>query len=289
MFNQLTNTLISPRSISEILVYLLRDQLLNQLQLSRILGRFSMLIKGGAMRSSHRLCVETLLLLMLFVSPASAGTVWTDWTSMTLGGRGDSGDGCGIQCLPLGSATGTLNGVTVTYSGEVINKTVVNGTFLGWDPSTSFVGGTVTASPSTVGDIIGLSGIYTQPYGGTGSITFASPIVDPLFAIWSEGDANTLVSFTFNLTPTFEVGGPNALYGGSAISVSGNTVSGYEGNGVVQFTGTYSGLSWSNPAAEYWYGFTIGTNVSAIPEPTSLLLLGTGLGVIGLGAWRKRK
>lgn len=230
-----------------------------------------------------------LLLSMLIAVPASAGTVWTDWTSMSLGGRGDNGDGCGSQCTPLGTASGILNGVLVTYTGEVISQTVINGSFPDWNPSTSFIGGTVTTSPSTVGDIIGLSGIYQRPYGGTGSITFASPIIDPLFAIWSEGDSNTLVSFTFNLTPTFEAGGPNAHYGGSAISVSGNVVSGKEGNGVVQFTGTYSGLSWSNPAAEYWYGFTVGTNVSSVPEPAIMLLLGTGLlGIVGLRRREKK-
>ena len=93
-----------------------------------------------------------------------------------------------------------------------------------------------------------------------------------------------------NVKKLSEAGGINAQYGGSAISVLGNTVSGNGGNGVVQFTGTFSSITWTN-TPEYWYGFTVGMNGGepVIPEPTSLLLLGTGLGVIGLAAWRRKK
>src|SRR2546428_10651132 len=83
------------------------------------------------------------------VVPAFAITVWTNWTSATDG-------------FP-GSATGTLNGVGVTSSGEVI-ASVTTGTSAIWAPNTSFTGGTVTASPRTVGHAIRLRGSFTRPH-----------------------------------------------------------------------------------------------------------------------------
>ncbi len=196
--------------------------------------------------------------------PAAAVTTWTDWTAATAG--------------EPGSAAGTLNGVAVTYTGEVLGNTVTNGSFAAsLAPITSFVGGTVTASPATVGDIITLNGSTL-----TNTITFASPVTDPVIAIWSLGSPGIAASFTFNATPTFEVGGPNVQYGGSAITVSGNTVSGHEGNGVVQFTGTFSSISFTS-TAENFYGFNVGLNgpVAAVPEPGTWALMGIGFAALG--------
>jgi hypothetical protein len=222
------------------------------------------------MKSSDRLLFTfiAMLLSISFALPASAATVWTDWTSLTAGAPG---------------ALGTLNGVAVTYTGEVlVGNTVTNGTAGNWSPNSSFIGGTVTTSPSTFGDIIGLNGST----GGTRTITFGSSIVDPVFAIWSLGSPSVSASFTFSLTPTLEAGGLNSQYGGASITVLGNVVSGNEGNGVVQFNGTYSSFSWTN-TLENWYGFTVGTAVSSVPEPTTMLLL--GFGFVALAGFRKMR
>ena len=72
--------------------------------------------------------------------------------------------------------------------------------------------------------------------GGTtvDTITFSAPVVNPGFSIWSLGSPTIPAKFEFtNATPTFVVGGPNAEYGGGPISVSGNTISGSEGNGTM--------------------------------------------------------
>lgn len=135
-----------------------------------------------------RLIAITALAFWLAPCSALAATSWTDWTGATAGAPG--------------SASGVVAGVGVTYSGE-LDAFVVNGTSPIWLPNSSFIGGTSTASPSIVGDDLRLNGSFT----GTNTITFASLVENPVFAIWSLGSPSIPATFTFNVTPTFEAGG----------------------------------------------------------------------------------
>jgi hypothetical protein len=110
-------------------------------------------------------------------------------------------------------------------------------------------------------------------------------------AIWSLGQRGNNTSFVFSdAIPTFVSGGKSNEFQGSAITVSGNTVSGIEGNGTVQFLGTFSSLSWTNPKFENYYGFTVGiAGPGVVPEPSTYVILIAGMGLIVPLIGRRRR
>ena len=110
---------------------------------------------------------------------------------------------------------------------------------------------------------------------GTDTITFSAPVNDPVIAIWSLGsqppNSDIHAQLVFDLTPTIVAGGPSTEYAGQAITLSGNTVTGFEGNGTIEFLDKgVTSITFTTPVAENWYAFTVGT---AVPEPSTWALM----------------
>jgi PEP-CTERM motif len=218
--------------------------------------------------------VSALLLASCAVSPsaiAHADTIaWTNWSSGTSGNPG--------------SATGTIGSINVTYSGQTSGLTNVPS----WTPASTFTGGVVGNAPPHT-PTIQLEGGSTL----TETISFSSTVVDPIFAIWSLGAPGNAASFDFSSKSgqPFSIlgGGPSAEFGGSALTSTGSVVHGSEGNGLVQFMGSFDSISFTTPNFENYYAFTVGydatltpTPPSSVPEPATLSLFGLGLAAIPL-------
>lgn len=184
------------------------------------------------------------------------------------------------------STTGTItsgsNSVDVTFTGPAGTLTT---NFPSYNPDSSFADGVIVdnapVAANNMRTLVGGSNAIN-------TIAFSTPVIDPVMAIWSLGQPRIPASFVFSdATPMLVAGGPNAEYGGSTISVAGNTVSGVEGNGTVQFLGTYTSISWTNPQAESYYGFDVGI-AGVVPEPAQYGMLMMGLAVAGWVARRRR-
>lgn len=194
------------------------------------------------------------------VSRANAQVTWTSWTA----------DSPGVL---TGTATGMMGSIVVTYHGEVGGGTQINntGSVTAWRET-----GTPLAfggqGPTTTDFVQLIGGTNT----GTNTLTFSSPVNNLFMGIASLGAGGNTAQFNFDTPFTIKSQGAGN-WGGTATSLTqaGNTLFGTEGNGVLQFSGPVSTLSWTNPVSEYYYGITVGT--STVPEPSSIALLGTGL------------
>jgi hypothetical protein len=210
--------------------------------------------------------------LALFASIPTANAAVIDWATW----------GSAVPGSPTGgSAIGTTaGGVTITYTGELQS---LDPNYPSWTPTSSYVGGNISNAPPQSGGIIQLFGGNPQVVD---TITFSAPVTNPVFAIWSLGQTGINAKFDFSVPFSIQAGGPSAEYGGMTITQTGDTAAGVEGNGTVQFLGTYSSISWNNPVFENWYGFTAG--VTATPEPSTWAMMILGFAGVSFMAYRRR-
>jgi hypothetical protein len=180
-----------------------------------------------------------------------------------------------------------MGGITVTYTGQFFQ---VNN-YSNWAPASSYVGGVVDSAPPQAYDAV----VYNLGSPDTETITFSSPVTNPVIALWSLGEQDVPVVFIFTDSFILEAGGTDGYLGGTSIlactgssvtapytgtgcsatlGTSGTVAYGLEGSGTILFPGTYTSIDFTTPDTEYFNGFTAGY---VTPEPETLSLLGLGL------------
>ena len=254
---------------------------------------------NGRRRARFHVGLAVVVLSLLTSGTASASQIfWTDWTGA------DTDPGVGFR--GQGTITTPTSTVNVTYTNAAGIGFYQNGTAGQtdyWTPRNDAISpytSSVVDNAPTGTDIIALQFIGLQ------TLTFSQAIANPVFSYVSlNGNGYAFLNQDFNIL-SFGDGSPGNACGFWGCGTSSKNIvvlpSGDieyqlvgtgEPHGTLQFTGAFSSVTWRSLNNEFWNGFTVGVEGTedevfppGVPEPSALVLLGTGL--MGLVLYRRR-
>ena len=169
----------------------------------------------------------------------SSKAAWVNWTKNT-----------------LNEVDGSAAGVTVTFHGLLQpGPNLGTGGNVWQIPATTYMKPGIVDNAPDIQDVIALTG---GPAAGAMTLTFSSPVVDPVMTLFSIGRPG--FQATWNFETPFDIinTGPGYYGPGELTKLDGNVLAGKEGCGIIQFHGVVSTISWTIPVAEYWGGFQVG-------------------------------
>ena len=183
------------------------------------------------------------MIVILSAQSTWAGTVdWASWSEKSANVVSGS--------LMVGSTS-----VDVTYSGSYVFAQINNAGTNYWLPNVPYVSPSVSNAPGSP-DIIALSN------SGTATITFSTPVINPLIALVSWNGANVTFGGGAD-TQTYNIRYLSSGCGywgcGSFASTTPNSFSGSgELHGVIELIGTYQTITFTDSYGENWHGLTVG-------------------------------
>jgi hypothetical protein len=232
---------------------------------------------------------------LAFLAAGAAGATpvyWTDWTGADL----DPGQGFKGQ----GTIQTSISTVTVTYTNaQGVGFYQSSGGTDFWDPRTGpspYTSAQVDNAPTGT-DIIALQ------YAGNQTLSFSEAIANPVFAMVSlNGNGYAFLNQDFDILSAGCGHWGCGDFSKQVVDLGGGNIeyrligTGREPHGAIRFTGAFDTLTWRSMSTEFWNGFTVGVQGTAIevlppadvpvPAPWALLAIG-GAGMMAVRRRRK--